>query len=88
MLKISLLFSRLVWLPFRWYLSTCTHQLTCSHYILVRQKGKKFRVSGTCRSLHQEVCEEVSFTLSFLYPKPGSQGPRSLIYEADIQQMN
>lgn len=88
MLKISLFFSRLVWLPFCWYWSTCTHQLTCSHNILVRQKRKKSAVSGTCWSLCQEVCGEVSLAHSFLSPKPGSQGLRSLIHEADIQQMN
>lgn len=34
------------------------------------------------------VCGEVSLTHSFLSPKSGSQGLRSLIYEADIQQIN
>ncbi|KAM7060832.1 uncharacterized protein M8220_001156 [Acridotheres tristis] len=52
--------SRLVCLPFHWYLSTCIHELTCSQNILVRQKRKKCTVSGTCWSLCQEVCGEVT----------------------------
>lgn len=78
MLNNFFFFSRLVCLP--WYPST--HQLIRSRNILVRQKRENPLCQALAWSLRQEVCGEVGSTPSFLSPKPGSLGLRSLIYEA------